>query len=228
MSDLKNSTLCSAEITFKTDPKNTDYTAEHGASRNFEPWREEKAVEEEDRIAKLEEEENNPMKALENRTVDSKREMDILDALQDIRARNARNERVGQSVDLLERVGVEEIETEEDRRKKLEEEEDERLVREVFQKVSAAGPSAESGSSADSSESPEATPAPVVTLKRKAEGAEPDLKSLLPEETRALLSSKASFASTPAVKKKKTDMKNSLGIKINKGKGVAKPKPVVA
>ena len=41
------STLCSAEITFKTDPKNTDYAAEHGASRNFEPWRDEKAVEEE-------------------------------------------------------------------------------------------------------------------------------------------------------------------------------------
>jgi len=55
-------TPCSAEITFKTDPKNTDYSAEHGASRNFEPWREEKAVEEEDRLAKLEEEENNPMK----------------------------------------------------------------------------------------------------------------------------------------------------------------------
>lgn len=29
-------TLCSTEITFKTDPKNADYTAEHGASRNFE------------------------------------------------------------------------------------------------------------------------------------------------------------------------------------------------
>ena len=129
------STLCSAEITFKTDPKNTDYAAEHGASRNFEPWREEKAVEEEDRLAKLEEEENNPMKALENRTVDSKREMDILDALQDIRARNARNERVGQSVDLLERIGMEEIETEEDRERQLAEEEDEKLVREVFAQV---------------------------------------------------------------------------------------------
>jgi hypothetical protein len=130
------STLCSAEITFKTDPKNTDYTAEHGASRNFEPWREEQAVEEEDRLAKLEEEENNPMKALENRTTDSKREMDILDALQDIRARNARNERVGQSVDLLANIGVEELENEEDRERKRLEEEDEKLVRQVFSKVS--------------------------------------------------------------------------------------------
>jgi hypothetical protein len=49
----RGSTLCSAEITFKTDPKNTDYLAEHGASRNFEPWREEKAVDEEDRLARL-------------------------------------------------------------------------------------------------------------------------------------------------------------------------------
>lgn len=30
---------CSAEITMKTDPKNSDYTVEHGASRNYEPWR---------------------------------------------------------------------------------------------------------------------------------------------------------------------------------------------
>ncbi|ETW85571.1 hypothetical protein HETIRDRAFT_308704, partial [Heterobasidion irregulare TC 32-1] len=136
-------TLCSAEITFKTDPKNTDYSAEHGASRNFEPWREEKAVEEEDRLAKLEEEENNPMKVLENRTTDSKREMDILDALQDIRARNARNERVGHSTDLLEKIGVQEDWDEEDEQKKREQEEDEALVRQVFSKVAVptAGPS---------------------------------------------------------------------------------------
>lgn len=195
------STLCSAEITFKTDPKNTDYAAEHGASRNFEPWREEQAVEEEDRLAKLEEEENNPMKALENRTVDSKREMDILDALQDIRARNARNERLGQSVDLVERLGLEEIETEEDREKRLLEEEDERLVREVFSKVTmpAAGPSSSTTTSGS-----------VVTVKRKAGDIEPDLQSLLPESTRTLISSKV--GGMPVAKKKKTNSKSLLGI----------------
>lgn len=205
---VASSTLCSAEITFKTDPKNTDYAAEHGASRNFEPWRDEKAEEEEDRLAKMEEEENNPMKALENRTVDSKREMDILDALQDIRARNARNERVGQSVDLMERIGVEEIETEEERQKKWEDEEDEKLVRQVFSKVSmpVAGPS---GSGSQTSEEK------VVTVKRKADGDEPDLHSLLPESTKTLIISK--MATIPVVKKRKTDMKNSLGIKIKKG-----------
>lgn len=198
-------TLCSAEITFKTDPKNTDYAAEHGASRNFEPWREEQAVEEEDRLAKLEEEENNPMKALENRTVDSKREMDILDALQDIRARNARNERVGQSVDLVERLGLEEVETEEEREKRLLEEEDEKLVREVFSKVTipAAGPGPSSSSSSVETSS-------VVTVKRKAGDVEPDLQSLLPESTRTLISSKV--AGMPVLKKKKTDRKSLLGI----------------
>lgn len=210
------STLCSAEITFKTDPKNTDYAAEHGASRNFEPWREEKAVEEEDRLAKLEEEENNPMKALENRTVDSKREMDILDALQDIRARNARNERVGQSVDLLEKIAMEEIETEEDMQKKLEEEEDERLVRQVFSKVSmpVAGPSGSGSPSTPTAETGLQKEEKVITVKRKADGEEPDLHALLPEATRALIASKV--AAVPVVKKRKTDLKNSLGIKIKK------------
>ena len=37
-------TKCSAEITFKTDPQNSDYTVESGASRNFEPWREQDEV----------------------------------------------------------------------------------------------------------------------------------------------------------------------------------------
>ncbi|KAL1947481.1 hypothetical protein VTO73DRAFT_13205 [Trametes versicolor] len=207
-------TLCSAEITFKTDPKNTDYAAEHGAQRNFEPWRDEKAVEEEDRLAKLEEEENNPMKALENRTVDSKREMDILDALQDIRARNARNERVGQSSDLIERLHMEEIETEEDMEQKRAEEEDEKLVREVFTKVPAPESSASSGagSSQDKGVLPE-----VITVKRKAGDEEPDLRSLLPESARALLS--VSIGAPPP-KRKKVEGKNLLGIKL-KGKSKA-------
>ncbi|KAI9319694.1 CWC16 protein, partial [Dichotomocladium elegans] len=81
---------CSAEITFKTDPKNTDYVAEHGASRNFEPWRDTEGNNEEEE----EEAGDDPMAALENRTIDSKREMEILDALDEIRLRNARSERV--------------------------------------------------------------------------------------------------------------------------------------
>ncbi|TFK42846.1 hypothetical protein BDQ12DRAFT_624166 [Crucibulum laeve] len=214
-------TLCSAEITFKTDPKNTDYIAEHGASRNFEPWREERAVEEEDRLAKLEEEENNPMKALENRTTDSKREMEILDALQDLRARNARNERVGQSVDLLARIAAEDLENEEDAEKKHFEEEDEKLVREVFSKVPmpfASSSTSGSMTSPDRAESSGSTPPAVLTVKRKADDVEPALHTLLPEATRALIASKSIVL--PATKKKRIDGKNSLGIKVvKKGKG---------
>ncbi|KAF8270388.1 DUF572-domain-containing protein [Lactarius quietus] len=208
-------TLCSAEITFKTDPKNTDYSAEHGASRNFEPWREEKAVEEEDRLAKLEEEENNPMKALENRTVDSKREMDVLDALHDIRARNARNERMGQTEDIMGRLGREEVLSPEEEQRRREEEEDERLVREVFSKVAMpeAGPSHKPGEG--SSETP---PPAMVTVKRKADDIEPDLKSLLPESTRAMVNTIVSGPLQPA--KNKKDSK-SLGIKLVKKKKVA-------
>ncbi|CAH7683477.1 CWC16 protein [Phakopsora pachyrhizi] len=99
---------CSNEITFKTDPKNSDYVAEHGAQRNFEPWREEEAKkkagsdsEEEDDVerlmekerAELEEEEQDSMRNLERNQIESKREMEILDKLQEIRTRNARLER---------------------------------------------------------------------------------------------------------------------------------------
>lgn len=204
------STLCSAEITFKTDPKNTDYTAEHGASRNFEPWREERAVEEEDRLAKLEEEENNPMKVLENRTTDSKREMDILDALQDIRARNARNERVGNSTDLVARLEMEEVENEEDAERKRLEEEDEKLVRDVFAKVTM--PTGSTSGAENASEVNATTR--VVTVKRKADDAEPDLHSLLPDATRALISSKGTMLNP--MKRKKVEGKNTLGIKLLK------------
>ncbi|CAE6400533.1 unnamed protein product [Rhizoctonia solani] len=220
-------TLCSAEITFKTDPKNTDYLAEHGAQRNFEPWREESAVEEEDRLARLEEEENNPMKALENRTVDSKREMDILDALQDIRARNARNERVGVSdVEKALQARIE-VDPEEEKRR-IEDEEDEKLVREVFAKIpvstEGAGPSGSgSKSENDGSQSPEpdtpATSEPTtITVKRKAGDIAPDLKSLLSESHRAMVAKPA--AAPPPAKKRRNDLAGLLGVK-PKGKAKA-------
>ncbi|KAI9026270.1 CWC16 protein, partial [Hyaloraphidium curvatum] len=85
---------CSAEITFRTDPQNTDYVCEQGAVRNFEPWKDSSLTEDELKEQRAKDEENNPMKALENRTMESKREMDILDALDEIRTRNAMNERV--------------------------------------------------------------------------------------------------------------------------------------
>jgi Saf4/Yju2 protein len=98
-------TRCSGEITFKTDPKNMDYTCERGAKRNFEIWREGKGDEidetDEERLDRLqkeemeeeEAEERNAMAELEQKMDESKREMKIADALDEIRTRNARIER---------------------------------------------------------------------------------------------------------------------------------------
>ena len=86
--------VCSAEITFCTDPKNSDYECESGALRNFEMWRENDKIVEEDEKVREEEDKIDAMKALENRTLDSKVEMDVLDALDEIQAINQRHERV--------------------------------------------------------------------------------------------------------------------------------------
>ncbi|NXO45988.1 YJU2 factor, partial [Locustella ochotensis] len=78
----------------QTDPENTDYTMEHGATRNFQA---EKLLEEEEkRLQKEREEEelNNPMKVLENRTKDSKLEMEVLENLQELKELNQRQANV--------------------------------------------------------------------------------------------------------------------------------------
>uniref|UniRef100_A0A1X7V9C1 Uncharacterized protein n=1 Tax=Amphimedon queenslandica TaxID=400682 RepID=A0A1X7V9C1_AMPQE len=77
-----------------TDPENTDYAAEAGAYRTFQA--EAIAVREIERKQqeKEEEEANNPMLALENRTKESRREMDILDVLEEIKDINAQQEGV--------------------------------------------------------------------------------------------------------------------------------------
>ncbi|CAF0994267.1 unnamed protein product [Brachionus calyciflorus] len=121
-------TKCLAEITFLTDPENADYTMENGAIRNFECIRlAEKQAELEAKQEK-EEEANNPMKILENRTRDSRREMAILETLEDIRELNAAHASVDPKI-LLE-------EQEEIKKKilKMQEEEDEEEIRAIFGK----------------------------------------------------------------------------------------------
>ncbi|EXJ91625.1 hypothetical protein A1O3_00175 [Capronia epimyces CBS 606.96] len=98
-------TRCSSEITFKTDPKNMDYTCERGAKRNFESWRNPESEElketDEQRLDRLEREEmdeaenaeRNAMEELEEKMEESKREMQVADALDEIMQRNARIER---------------------------------------------------------------------------------------------------------------------------------------
>ncbi|EPS39971.1 hypothetical protein H072_6418 [Dactylellina haptotyla CBS 200.50] len=116
-------TRCSSEIVFKTDPKNMDYECEKGAVRNFEPWRDQEAIEEteEERLNRLEEqiqveEDENAMARLETKTLDSKREMAIADALDEIRTRNARIEKADGGAVLDALTTIQEVKDEDEER----------------------------------------------------------------------------------------------------------------
>ncbi|EEB06463.1 splicing factor [Schizosaccharomyces japonicus yFS275] len=90
-------TRCAAEITFVTDPKHTDYAAEKGASRNFEPWREQKLKAHEDPELDGEDPANETpdnLKLLEQKTLDTKRRMEISDTLDELREQSARRSRI--------------------------------------------------------------------------------------------------------------------------------------
>ncbi|TKS86858.1 Coiled-coil domain-containing protein 94 [Collichthys lucidus] len=122
-------TRCLAEITFKTDPENTDYAMEHGATRNFQA---EKLIEEEEKRIQQEREEeelNNPMKVLENRTKDSKMEMEVLENLQELKELNQRQAQVDFE-GMIDRYR--ELERQEKEREK---EEDERETKEMLDRA---------------------------------------------------------------------------------------------
>ncbi|KAM9340840.1 splicing factor YJU2 [Symphorus nematophorus] len=122
-------TRCLAEITFKTDPENTDYAMEHGATRNFQA---EKLIEEEEKRIQQEREEeelNNPMKVLENRTKDSKMEMEVLENLQELKELNQRQAQVDFEGMIDRYRELEKLERE------REKEEDERETREMLDRA---------------------------------------------------------------------------------------------
>ncbi|KAI7860981.1 CWC16 protein [Circinella umbellata] len=180
---------CSAEITFKTDPKNTDYVAEHGANRNFEPWRGEDEKGEFGEGIELEEDLDDPMKALENRTLDSKREMEILDALDEIRLRNAKSERVNVD-EVLERFTMVDKSAIEER---LNQEllQDEQQAAEVFQ-------------SADGER-----------VRKLADNEEPDVFSLISKQKQPT-SSSSSFKAPNTITTKRKAEQNNFGIAIRR------------
>lgn len=115
-----------------------DYECEKGARRNFEVWRQQPdsnaptdyKESEEERLERLEREESERgvMAELEAKVTDAKREMEIADALDEIRTRNARNERAkAKELD----VKLEQARLWEDQRAK-DEREDEELARRAF------------------------------------------------------------------------------------------------
>ncbi|QCE03072.1 CWC16 protein [Vigna unguiculata] len=118
-------TKCSAEVTMKTDPQNSDYIVESGATRNFEPWRAEDEEADKMKQKRDAEEMGDAMKSLENRTLDSKREMDILAALDEMKSMKSRHATVSVD-DMLEALQR----TTADKEKRLEEE-DETMIKSV-------------------------------------------------------------------------------------------------
>lgn len=73
-------TRCTTEITMKSDPKNHDYICESNASRQYDERRDLEAAENALQALKKQEE-LDPMKFLEARTMESKREMAVQEAL---------------------------------------------------------------------------------------------------------------------------------------------------
>ncbi|KAI4700678.1 hypothetical protein J4E81_003640 [Alternaria sp. BMP 2799] len=89
---------CAAQIIIETDPKNMDYRIVSGAERGYEAWRDNARAKdtEEQRLNRLEVEEleggdeKATMEMLERKTEDARVEGAVADALDEIRAANAR------------------------------------------------------------------------------------------------------------------------------------------
>ncbi|KAJ4850125.1 hypothetical protein Tsubulata_000596, partial [Turnera subulata] len=124
--DEKECTNCSAEFVFRTDPKNSDYVLESRATRNFEPWRAEdvEAGHRKRRRGEEEEEMGDALKGLESRTRDSKREMDDLAALEELKSIKSTHAGIDRD-SMLEGL---------QRRTRAMEEKDEALIRSIFLK----------------------------------------------------------------------------------------------
>ncbi|RSH92647.1 hypothetical protein EHS25_008092 [Saitozyma podzolica] len=215
--------MCSSEITFKTDPKNADYICEQGATRNFENWSEADskrlqalpdAAADEDYDSEgnpLEEKkERDAMADLERSQEQSRREMEMMDELADLRQRNARLEQSGVTADpdaLLAALHAERESVEEEARRLADQEEDDALVAQYFSKI-AAGPrtngtantngndadaDADGNSASDADDSEEEDVAlPALTIKRKiapvgnGRVAEPTVASILAAKGKVL------------------------------------------
>merc|ERR1712186_117523 len=81
---------CWSEFTFKTDPKNSDYTMESGGKRTYEAWKDADMAESE--LKKQQEEAaKDQMRALEQKSIDVQAEMQRIEDLDAIRTMNKRN-----------------------------------------------------------------------------------------------------------------------------------------
>uniref|UniRef100_A0A8D0EUG2 Splicing factor YJU2 n=1 Tax=Strix occidentalis caurina TaxID=311401 RepID=A0A8D0EUG2_STROC len=190
-------TRCLAEITFKTDPENTDYTMEHGATRNFQA---EKLLEEEEKRMQKEREEeelNNPMKVLENRTKDSKLEMEVLENLQELKELNQRQANVDFEAMLKQYKEYEE------EQKRKEQEEDEQEMKAMLEQAQNRRLLVDSDSDEESAKS---CTKPVAKIKPTDILQEPPSKKLKTESWErsvGKLNTKSQLAGLVTVRKQK-------------------------
>ncbi|KAK7582291.1 hypothetical protein V9T40_013736 [Parthenolecanium corni] len=170
-------TRCLQEISFKTDPQNTDYVIEAGATRNFMALKLAQEQEKREEEELKEEEANNPMTLLENRTQQSKLELERMEALEDLKDLSRRHHTTDFN-QLLQKYNTSEM------KKKMEElqkEEDEKLVQTLVGKKRMIK---EEEVLSDSDEE-------VKKLKKESES-----KSTFGESFGSLLGSKSTSAST--------------------------------
>ena len=171
-----------------------DYVCERGASRNFQPWRETRADAEEtdeQRLDRLEREEaeelemaeRNAMEELEQKMMDSKREMQVADALDEIRTRNARIERgekgAGQEAAL---AGIKDLAEEERLRAEKEDEEAARRAFAAREQIQAEENEINTNGVGDGTSKPDgddATSIPAPTFERTKKIKKPTVPNLV-------------------------------------------------
>jgi hypothetical protein len=180
-------------IIFRTDPATTDYAMVSGALRNMEPWRNKEAEKEsiDDRLDRLEkeeaeaageeQEEKNAMADLEARTQSAREEIEVADALDRIRMRNAARARAS-TQDIQDGVvyAAQEQLDEEDRldaeaarrafekhNMSLGEEIIEEVIDEVIEEEPLERSNGDIGHPASTTMPPPPKPAPVVARKKK-------------------------------------------------------------
>jgi len=125
-------TACSRPVTFLTDPKNTDYEMESGATRNYEVHKDRVKTEENELANKELKEKEDPMKALENRVLESQREMEELDNLDEIKAMNMRQLKMMSGSSSVSLVLPKKVEDEKDESTEIKlDEEDEALIKSI-------------------------------------------------------------------------------------------------
>jgi len=110
-------TRCASEVTFKTDPKNSDYVAEHNCIRTFEA----NHATDQEPEAKADDDED-AMKKLETKTKDTKQELEDLDVLDSIKTIKQLQNKISTDK-LLDRLNEKKVVAVEESREEFNEEE---------------------------------------------------------------------------------------------------------